>query len=365
MGADIPISTKNTIKTTCTLLKDRKLIKKNDIKEYIIYLINIKIDEKEVILIFTTHHIFIYELPTLKKVYEQNIELDYYSFIFVNRIQKIKNNILILMKRDLTISLIIKKDKNLNKYNIYKGNIFNYSLSCINLVELSNNNLVLLTNNSIYIFKSNDEKEIEFKEFFNNENIIKQKLPFYTLDYQIKIDTSYNYLDIISMNDDIIVYHNTKYIYVYSLNNKQSIFNIEVIIHPSTDDIIKKISEDIFFFCGKNIIYFISIKLGMIIKQITLPKYFHIVASNYLNDNNIVFACIRNYFDYINSYKGTIIFGQFSYKINKNKEKDNLEIELKSDLHIQCNGEGNIYINELEDGKIVTCTKNNIYIYSS
>ena len=65
MGADIPISSKNTTKTTCTLLKDRKLIKKNDIKR--IYIFNIKIDEKEVILIFTTQHIFIYELPTIKK----------------------------------------------------------------------------------------------------------------------------------------------------------------------------------------------------------------------------------------------------------------------------------------------------------
>ena len=364
MGADIPISTKNTIKTTCTLLKDRKLIKKNDIKEYIIYLINIKIDEKEVILIFTTHHIFIYELPTLKKVYEQNIELDYYSFIFVNRIQKIKNNILILMKRDLTISLIIKKDKNLNKYNIYKGKIFDYSLSSINLVELSNNNLVLLTNYSIYLFKSNEEKEIEFKELFNEE-IIKQKLPFYTIDYKINIDTNYDYLDIISMNNDIIVYHNTKYIYIYSLYNKQSIFNIEVIIDSSTDDVIKRLSEDIFFFCGKNIIYFISIKLGMIIHQIPLSKYFHIVASNYLNDNNIIFACIRNYFNQINAYKGTIIFGQFCYRITKIKEKEEIEIELKSNFQLQCNGEGNIHIYELEDGKIITCTKNNIYIYSN
>ena len=143
MGADIPISSKNIIKTTCTLLKDRKLIKKYDIREYIFYLILITIDEKEIILIFTIQHIYIYELPTLKKVYDENIVFNYYNFIFVNRIQKVKNNILIVMNKDLTISLIIKKDKNLNKYNIYKGKIFDYSLSSINLVELSNNNLVL------------------------------------------------------------------------------------------------------------------------------------------------------------------------------------------------------------------------------
>ena len=50
MGTNIPISSKNIIKTNCTLLKDRKLIKKSDTKEYIYYLINIKIDEKEIIL---------------------------------------------------------------------------------------------------------------------------------------------------------------------------------------------------------------------------------------------------------------------------------------------------------------------------
>ena len=151
------------------------------------------------------------------------------------------------MANSFTKTLIIKKDKNLNKYHIYKGKIFDYSLSSINLVELSNNNLVLLTNYSIYLFKSNEEKEIEFKELFNEE-IIKQKLPFYTIDYKINIDTNYDYLDIISMNNDIIVYHNTKYIYIYSLYNKQSIFNIEVIIDSSTDDVIKRLSEDIFFF---------------------------------------------------------------------------------------------------------------------
>ena len=60
----------------------------------------------------------------------------------------------------------------------------------------------------------------------------------------------------------------------------------------------------------------------MIIEQITFSKYFHIVAPNYLNDNNIIFVCIRNYFNHINTYKGIIIFGQFCYRINKIKEKE-------------------------------------------
>ena len=60
MGADIPISSKNIIKTTSTLLKDRKLIKKYDIREYILYLILITVDEKAIILIFTIQHIYIY-----------------------------------------------------------------------------------------------------------------------------------------------------------------------------------------------------------------------------------------------------------------------------------------------------------------
>jgi hypothetical protein len=103
----------------------------------------------------------------------------------------------------------------------------------------------------------------------------------------------------------------------------------------------------------------------MIIHQITLSKYFHIVASNYLNDNNIIFACVRSYFNQIYVCKGTIIFGQFCYRITKIKEKEEIEIELKSNFQLQCNGEGNIHIYELEDGKIITCTKNNIYIYSN
>ena len=249
-----------------TVLKNRKLNKKVDINKYITYLINIKINEKDIILIFADISIIIYELPLFEKVFYKN---SYYSFSFPNRIQKLNNNILIIMSEETTITLIIKKDKNLNKYNIYKGNIFDYSLQSINLIQLLNSNLVLLSNTIIYIFQLKEEKEIEFEDI-TNTNIIKPKLPFYTNYYQIKLDSSYRYLDIISMNNEIIVYHNTKYIYVYSLKNKQNIFYIEVLIDSSTDDVIKKISDEIFCFCVRNIIYFISIKLGMIIKQILI-----------------------------------------------------------------------------------------------
>ena len=68
------------------------------------------------------------------------------------------------MSEQTTITLIIKKDKNLNKYNIYKGKIFDYSLQSINLIQLPNNNLVLLSNIMIYIFKLKEEKEIEFED---------------------------------------------------------------------------------------------------------------------------------------------------------------------------------------------------------
>ena len=320
MGNCNLISTQNIIKPNNNLLKIRKLIKKFDLKEYILFLINIKIDENEILLIFTMESILIYELSSLKNVYKNNFDFNNFDYTDVNRIQKLKSNILLIMTNTLTRTLIIKKDKNLNKYNIYKGKIFDYSLSSINLVELSNNNLVLLTNNSIYLFKSNEEKEIEFKEFFNEEIKIQQKLPFYKIDYQIKLDPFYNYLDIISMNNDIIVYHNTKYIYVYSLINKQIIFYIEVLIDATTDDVIKKITNEIFCFYGKNIIYFISIKLGMIIKQITLSKYSHIVASQCLNNNNIVFAYLKNVHQK-DEEDNISIFEQYNYKIFENNNK--------------------------------------------
>ena len=359
MGVCNFISSQKVIKPNYNnLLKIRKSIKKVNLMDYVLYLINIKIDENEIALIFTIDRILIYELSSLKKVYDNDINYNYFYYTDVSRIQKLKSNILIFMANSFTKNLIIKKDKNLNKYNIYKGKIFDYSLSSINLVELSNNNLVLLTNYSIYLFKSNEEKEIEFKELFNEE-IIKQKLPFYTIDYKINIDTNYNYLDIISMNNDIIVYHNTKYIYIYSLYNKQSIFNIEVIIDSSTDDVIKRLSEDIFFFCGKNIIYFISIKLGMIIKQITLFKYFHIVASQHLNDNNIIFALMKK----INKYDEffPIYFEKYYFTIFNN----NINIHFVSQFLLEEKGSGNIIINELEDSKIITSTNKFFYIYNN
>ena len=178
MGVCNFISSQKVIKPNYNnLLKIRKSIKKVNLMDYVLYLINIKIDENEIALIFTIHKILIYELSSLKKVYENDINYNYFYYTDVNRIQKLKSNILIFMANSFTKTLIIKKDKNLNKYHIYKGKIFDYSLSSINLVELSNNNLVLLKNYSIYLFKSNEEKEIEFKEILNEERIIKQKLP--------------------------------------------------------------------------------------------------------------------------------------------------------------------------------------------
>ena len=341
--------------------KNRKLNNQIDLNQYISYLINIKIDENEILLIFADLNIFIYELQSLEKVFSKNIFL---SFSYPNRIQKLNNNILIVMSEQTTITLIIKKDKNLNKYNIYKGKIFDYSLQSINLIQLPNNNLVLLSNIMIYIFKLKEEKEIEFVDCFNDTNIIKQKLPFYINDYQIKLDPFYNYLDIISMNNDIIVYHNTKYIYVYSLINKQIIFYIEVLIDATTDDVIKKITNEIFCFCGKNIIYFISIKLGMIIKQITLSKYSHIVASQCLNNNNIVFAYLKNVHQK-DEEDNISIFEQYNYKIFENNNKQIITIELVLNQILQKNGYGNIFIYELEDGKMITCTNTNIYIYNA
>ena len=342
------------------VFKNRKLNKKVDINKYITYLIHIKIDEKDIILIFADISIIIYELPSLDKVFYKN---SYYSFSFPNRIQKLNNNVLIIMSEETTITLLIKKDKNLNKYNIYKGKIFDYSFQSINLIQLPNSNLVLLSNKIIYLFQLKEEKEIEFEDCINNTNIIKQKLPFYKNYYQIKLDSSYRYLDIISMNNEIIVYHNTKYIYIYSLKNKQNIFYIEVLIDSSTDDVIKKISDEIFCFCGRNIIYFISIKLGMIIKQITLSNNSHIVASQCLNNKNIVFAYSQKFYqgEYI-----SIIFEQYNYKIFKYKNEEMIKIDLiLKEVLQKKNGSGNIFIYELEDGKIVTSINTNIYLYDA
>ena len=55
------------------LLGIRKSIQKFNLMDYVLYLINIKIDENEIALIFTIHKILIYELSSLKKVYENDI----------------------------------------------------------------------------------------------------------------------------------------------------------------------------------------------------------------------------------------------------------------------------------------------------
>jgi hypothetical protein len=101
----------------------------------------------------------------------------------------------------------------------------------------------------------------------------------------------------------------------------------------------------------------------MIIKQITLSNNSHIVASQCLNNKNIVFAYSQKFYqgEYI-----SIIFEQYNYKIIKYKNEEMIKIDLiLKEVLQKKNGSGNIFIYELEDGKIVTSINTNIYIYDA
>lgn len=140
------------------------------------------------------------------------------------------------------------------------------------------------------------------------------------------------------------------------MNNKQIIFSIKVNVSPFVDDVLKKISDDIFCIGEKNIIEFISIKLGKVIDKIIFPNSVSICATGLLKNNNILIGSVIE----DNNFVRKLYLTQFQYFI-KNKDENNI-------IHINFNcsmilghGLGNIFIIELDDGRILFTSKDSIF----
>jgi len=181
-------------------------------------------------------------------------------------------------------------------------------------------------------------------------------------EYKCKISN----LDIIEMNKDIIVIENIYYLIIFSISTNQIIYKMEIKVDNNTNDIMKKLSEDIIFIGGINIIYFISVNKGIIIKKIELCKDLHIIASTILRDNNLIFGSlvnniIKKKYRFGNTEEKIIKYIQFKYKINKDK----IEVEFNSYIDSLKKGIGNIYIKELKDKKLIISSKEYIYVYSN
>ncbi len=123
----------------------------------------------------------------------------------------------------------------------------------------------------------------------------------------------------------------------------------------------KKISNDIFCIRENNIIEFISIKLGKVIDKLIFPKSMVICSMGYLNDNNILIgSCI--YKDVLGSSR-MLYFNQFKYQIGEKNNNNNFQISINSSMS-PGKGLGNIFIIELDDGRILITTKQFILFWN-
>ena len=359
------IQNSKQIKTICPLINKREMIKTIDIGYNIDFAYKINLCEKEILLVFDEYgNIVLYELDSYQKRLKSKI---FDSFNRILGISILENEMILLISELLLKVILIEKD-NLNNYCIFEvDDIIKVNQKAIKVIKLQTNNILILCEKSFSIyFPQKDKKEricyeIAHEKFVNHDRQIKKKLSYYTINsthYTSKIN---NNIDVIELNKDIIIYYDNDFCYVYSIQNKQIIFSIKISVSSFIDDVLKKISDDIFCIGENNIIEFISIKLGKVIDKLIFPKSMVICSMGYLNDNNILIgSCI--YKDILGSSR-MLYFNQFKYQIREKNNNNNFQISINSSMS-PGKGLGNIFIIELDDGRILITTKQFILFWN-
>ena len=338
------------------LMKEREIQKTIETGNFIDYVYKIKRNQQELLLVIDNiGNIILYDLKTFEKLFK----IILYSFDRILSLSELDNNIILISLNYSLEAIIIEKDE-FNKFFIYKiiDDIFEVNQKVIKILKLQSNDILFLYKTSFSIFTSNYLKEKMCYKIGNSyfENNIKKVLPNYINILTHFTSKKNENLDVIELNKDIIVYYNLNYCNIYSMNNKQIIFSIKVNVSPFVDDVLKKISDDIFCIGEKNIIEFISIKLGKVIDKIIFPNSVSLCATGLLKNNNILIGSVIE----DNNFVRKLYLTQFQYFI-KNKDENNI-------IHINFNcsmilghGLGNIFIIELDDGRILFTSKDSIF----
>jgi len=361
------IQNSNQIKTICPLIHKREIIKTIDIGCFIDYVYKINIYKKEILLVFDNNgNIILYELDICQKKLKSKI------FDNFNRILGISilENEMILILTEFKFKVILIEKDNFNNYCLFEVNdIININGKAIKVIKLQTNNILLLLKKSFSIYSPQKDKkericyEIAHEKFVNYDMTIKKKLPYYIKNLtHFKNNISNNNIDVIELNKDIIIYYDKDFCHVYSIQNKQIIFSIKISVTPYIDDVLKKISDDIFCIGEKNIIEFISIKLGKVIDKLIFPNSILICAMGYLNDNNILIGSCIN--EDILSLNNILNFYQFKYQIQEKNNRNIFKVSINSSMS-PGKGLGNIFIIELDDGRILITTKEFILFWNN
>ena len=338
------------------LMKEREIQKTIETGNFIDYVYKIKRNQQELLLVIDNiGNIILYDLKTFEKLFK----IILYSFDRILSLSELDNNIILISLNYSLEAIIIEKDE-FNKFFIYKiiDDIFEVNQKVIKILKLQSNDILFLYKTSFSIFTSNYLKEKMCYKIGNSyfENNIKKLLPNYINILTHFTSKKNENLDVIELNKDIIVYYNLNFCNIYSMNNKQIIFSIKVNVSPFVDDVLKKISDDIFCIGEKNIIEFISIKLGKVIDKIIFPNSVSICATGLLKNNNILIGSVIE----DNNFVRKLYLTQFQYFINNKDENNIIHINFNCSM-ILGHGLGNIFIIELDDGRILFTSKDSIF----
>ena len=352
----IEIKCENNIPTTCELIGNRKIIEKKKMYGNINYLLTSKFDNQEIIIIAYGYGVFakgdidIFDNQTLQPLTNEKISDKFLNGI-VHKIIEIKTGKFLISTYTNIEKIKIEKDNCTNKFKVTKVKNFLLKNQIDNtitqIIKLENGNFVILNNN-------------DFLRLFTSTKLNNKKKKIYKETIINLSDPKLENYDMVPINNDIIVYNNEKYLNIFSLVNKQIRTKFQLIISYDTDDIIRKISDDMIFFAGINNLYFISIKKGIIVKHIVIPNIYRIVGLGDLSDNNILCASMvfrKRFYSFD--------FCQFKYNFEKTdvKKEEEFKVNINSVYQFEDSGYGNIYIKELEDKRIIFGTEETIYIF--
>ena len=352
MGNNIK-STKVTT-TTCKLVENRMINKKIIFEGGISMIYVSKIDEKEIIFISNgLGKLKIYNNECSEEITDSSFDMKIFQEFkyHIRRIIKLKNRIFLISSLQTIKILSFIKDNLSGKYLIYKIKNFlinSPSLNIIDIKQLQNQNIIVLYNHSfiqLYYFEEKKERE----------NLL---LDNYTKEIKINLNNLIDNYDMIEINKKTIAYINKEYLAFFRLESKQIITKYDIKLPKYTDDILRKISDDIICVGAINNLYFISIKFGTLIKKIIINDNHRMVAIGDLNDNNMIIATLN---PIENDYLSNIFLIQIHYFFEQNN-KNEFKVEINSILKFEDKGLGNIFIKELENKKITMSTLNYFYI---
>ena len=328
--------------------KENNLIKKKEIeikiklKSTVNFLLVTEFENKKILIVTLFDSIIIYDLENFKQI--TSILFQNYSHSIV----KLKNNIF-LMLSDTPKTFIINKRE--DKYFIEFKKLIKKDSNQINnltksiLSQFTDNTLISMNMNSIEI----DELEYinEDKEIF-----IKRKL--------ISIIRVINLQDILEIDKEKIAYVNNDSLGIVSKTTNQIIINYKIGISMFCTEIFQMLNEDILCFGGGNNIFFISIKLSVILYKLCIGKNYKIIAMERLNDENIVVAALNNN----QSLYCVNLLEINCLDDNKLKKKEKKFIaNVKNELYSNKNSSGNWYMRKINDESFVTSELNFVYLW--